>query len=184
MILHVGVCPFCLETMQDAPSCLRGACFHGFHKSCFRRWWQWRVQQHEAELRASEENRSTVGLGVAPVRSQPPAATPRTVPHWPVLQRLWYSHCSTLLQRKHQDIRQALCPVCRASIPQDQLASVLMPSELDKGYPGPQGTASSASEAVPLDSSLIAFIDTVSSFHKKIAAERQANQDCSAACVP
>lgn len=66
-VICVGACPFCLENMQDASTCMRGACFHGFHSTCFRRWWQWRVKQQELDRQQIEHSRRTIGLGVAVV---------------------------------------------------------------------------------------------------------------------
>lgn len=82
-------------------------------------------------------------------------------------------------------MRQARCPVCRASIPQDQIASALLPSELNQGYPAPDArcTASDARDCEPLDASLVAFIESVSKVHKKIAAEQKASQERSKACT-
>eukprot|EP00892_Ulva_mutabilis_P007204 jgi/Ulvmu1/4856/UM020_0142.1 len=146
-----GACPFCLEDMQDASICMRGACFHGFHSSCFRRWWQWRVKQQELELQQYEENRRTIGLGV-------------TV-------------------KEKEDIRHAPCPVCRASIPPAQLVAALLQTEHKQGYPDAAPVPGKpAPQDDPLDSGLVAFIESVAQAHRRIATEQQARHASTTKC--
>lgn len=95
------------------------------------------------------------------------------------------TNASTAVQRAQEDIRQANCPVCRASIPQHQLDSALLPSELAQGFPAPGAprTASDASDGGPLDASLAAFIESVAMVHRKIAAQQKDNQERGTACT-